>query len=135
LQKARKQKDEQMMLRRTVRAALAMFIAGVISGGVAHAHPALEATDPGQGATVSSPREIRLTFTEDLIVKFSGLTVKDQNGRLVETTSPSIDPNHKRQLIVPIAKALQPGTYDVDWHAVSVDTHRVSGHFSFKVGQ
>jgi methionine-rich copper-binding protein CopC len=132
---SRTQKDGQMMLRKTVRATLAILVAGVISGGVVHAHPALEATDPGQGATVSSPKEIRLTFTEDLVIKFSGLTVKDQNGGLVETTSPSIDPNHKRQLIVPIAKALQPGTYDVDWHAVSVDTHRVSGHFSFKVGQ
>jgi methionine-rich copper-binding protein CopC len=90
---------------------------------------------PGQGATVSSPREIRLTFTEDLVAKFSGLTVKDQTGHLVETASPSLDPNHKRLLIVPIPNALPPGTYDVDWHAVSVDTHRVSGHFSFKVAQ
>jgi len=50
-------------------------------------------------------------------------------------TSPTVDPNHKRQLIVPISNSLQPGTYDVDWHAVSVDTHKVSGHFSFKVAQ
>ena len=113
---------------------LAIFIAGFI-GGVAHAHPALETTDPGQGATVSSPREIRLTFTEDLVAKFSGLTVKDQSGHFVETANPSVDPNHKRQFIVPVSKPLPPGTYDVDWHAVSVDTHRVSGHFSFKVAQ
>jgi methionine-rich copper-binding protein CopC len=76
-----------------------------------------------------------LTFTEDLVAKFSGLTVKDQAGHPVETASPSVDPNHKRQLVVPIPSALPPGTYDVDWHAVSVDTHRVSGHFSFKVAQ
>jgi copper resistance protein C len=124
-----------MMLRKTVQATLAMLIAGVISGGIARAHPALETTDPGQGSTVSSPKEIRLTFTEDLIAKFSGLTLKDQSGRLVETASPTVDPNHKHQLIVPISKPLQPGAYDVDWHAVSVDTHRVSGHFSFKVAQ
>lgn len=48
--------------------------------------------DPAQGTTVSSPKEIRLTFTEDLIAKFSGLTVKDQSGRLVETANPSVDP-------------------------------------------
>lgn len=121
------------MLRKTVQATLAMLIAGVISGGVAQAHPALETADPGQGATISSPKEIRLTFTEDLIAKFSGLTVKDQSGHLVETARPAVDPNHKRQLIVPISQPLQPGTYDVEWHAVSVDTHKVSGHFSFKV--
>ena len=124
-----------MVLRKTVQATLAILIAGVVSGGVARAHPALETAVPGQGATVPSPKEIRLTFTEELIAKFSGLTVKDQSGHLVETASPTVDPNHRRQLIVPISKALQPGPYDVDWHAVSVDTHRVNGHFSFKVAQ
>src|SRR5215470_10095804 len=113
---------------------LAILFAGLI-GGVAYAHPALKTADPAQGATVSSPKEIRLTFTEDLVAKFSGLTVKDQSGNLVETASPSTDPNHKRELIVPISKPLSSGTYDVDWHAVSIDTHRVSGHFSFKVAQ
>ena len=123
-----------MLMRKTVQTALAVLTAGFI-GGMAHAHPALETAVPGQGATVSSPKEIRLTFTEDLVAKFSGLTVKDQNGQLIETASPSVDPNHKRLLIVPVPKALPPGTYDVDWHAVSVDTPRVSGHFLFKVAQ
>ena len=123
-----------MLPRKSVQTTLAVLIAGFM-GGLVHAHPALETTVPGQGATVSSPREIRLTFTEDLVVKFSGLTVKDQNGQLIETASPSVNPNHKRLLIVPIPRALLPGTYDVDWHAVSVDTHRVSGHFLFKVAQ
>jgi len=123
-----------MLPRKTVQATLAIAIASIIAG-VAHAHPALETADPGQGSTVSSPKEVRLTFTEDLIAKFSGLTVKDQSGHLIETASPTVDPNHKRQLIVPISNSLQPGTYDVDWHAVSVDTHKVSGHFSFKVAQ
>lgn len=123
-----------MMLRKIAQVTLAILVASLI-GGVARAHPALESADPGQGASVLSPKEIRLTFTEDLITKFSGLTVKDQGGHLVEMANPSVDPNHKRQLIVPIPKALEPGTYDVDWHAVSVDTHRVSGHFSFKVAQ
>ena len=123
-----------MLLRKTVQTTLAILVAGFM-GGMAHAHPALETAVPGQGATVSSPKEIRLTFTEDLVAKFSGLTVKDQTGHLVETAGPSVDPNHKRQLIVPISKPLQPGTYDVDWHAVSVDTHKVDGHFSFKVAQ
>ena len=123
-----------MMVRTTVQVSFAILVAGLITG-VAQAHPALEATDPGQGATVPSPKEIRLTFTEDLVAKFSGLTVQDQGGHLIETASPSVDPGHKHQLIVPVPKPLPPGTYDVDWHAVSVDTHRVSGHFSFKVAQ
>jgi methionine-rich copper-binding protein CopC len=123
-----------MLLRKSVQPTLVIVIAGFISA-VAYAHPALETAVPGQGATVSSPKEIRLIFTEDLVASFSGLTVKDQSGNLVETASPAVDSNHRRELVVPISKPLQPGTYDVDWHAVSVDTHRVSGHFSFKVAQ
>jgi copper resistance protein C len=122
------------MLRKTVQATLAILVPGLISG-VTHAHPALEAANPGQGATVSPPNEIRLTFTENVISKFSGLTVKDHSGSVIETGNPTTDPTDKRQLVVPIAKPLSPGTYDVDWQAVSVDTHRVSGHFSFKVAQ
>ncbi len=121
-------------MRKTVQATLAILIAGAISG-VAWAHPALQSAEPSQGSTVSSPKEIRLTFTEDLVAKFSGLSVKDGGGRPIETASPSVDPNQKRQLIVPIPKPLSPGTYNVDWHAVAADTHRVTGHFSFKVAQ
>ncbi len=123
-----------MLPRKTVQATLAMLIVGVI-GGVARAHPVLQSAQPGQGATVSSPKEIRLTFTEDLVAKFSGLTIKNESGEPVETASSSVDPNQKRQLVAPIAKPLSPGTYNVEWHAVSVDTHRVKGQFSFRVAQ
>ena len=121
-----------MPLRKTVRVTLAVLLTATV-GRMAWGHPVLEASDPGQGATVSSPKEIRLTFTENLIAKFSGLTIKDQSGRPIGTASPSVNPNDKRQLIVPISTPLPPGAYDVDWHAVGADTHRVTGHFSFRV--
>jgi methionine-rich copper-binding protein CopC len=105
----------------------------VTAGRIAWGHPVLEASDPEQGTTVSSPKEIRLTFTENLIATFSGLTIKDQSGRPIGTATPSVDPNDKRQLVVPISTPLPPGAYDVDWHVVGADTHRVTGHFSFRV--
>ena len=121
-----------MPLRKIVRVTLAVLLTAT-SGRMAWGHPVLEASDPGQGATVSSPKEVRLTFTENLIARFSGLTIKDQSGRAIGTASPSVDPNDKRQLSVPISTPLPPGAYDVDWHAVGADTHRVTGHFSFRV--
>jgi len=121
-----------MPLRKIVRVTLAVLLTAT-SGRMAWGHPVLEASDPGQGATVSSPKEVRLTFTENLIARFSGLTIKDQSGRAIGSASPSVDPNDKRQLIVPISTPLPPGAYDVDWHAVGADTHRVTGHFSFRV--
>lgn len=53
----------------------------------------------------------------------------------MDPAAPANDPNDKRQLVVPFIRPLPPGTYDVDWHAVSSDTHRVKGHFFFKVAQ
>jgi copper resistance protein C len=31
-------------------------------------------------------------------------------------------------------KSLSPGTYRVRWHALSVDTHKTEGSFTFRVG-
>jgi copper resistance protein C len=124
----------QMPMPIIIRATIAVLIAAV-GGGAAWAHPVLEASDPKRDTTVPAPKEIRLTFTENPITKFSGLTIKDRSGHPIETASPTVDPNDKRQLVVPIPIALPPGTYDVDWHVVSTDTHRVTGHFSFRVGQ
>ena len=38
------------------------------------------------------------------------------------------------ELRVPL-KALPPGTYQVTWRVLSVDTHRTQGNFTFHVGQ
>lgn len=39
----------------------------------------------------------------------------------------------QKQLIVPLADSLKPGTYTVDWHVVSVDGHKTKGHYTFSV--
>ena len=121
-------------MRKIAKTALTILVSTLISGW-AYAHPALEGSNPGQGATVPAPKEIRLTFSENVIPKFSGLTIKDNSGALIETAVPSTDPKDKRQLVVPIVKPLPPGAYDVEWHAVSVDTHKVNGRLLFKVAQ
>jgi methionine-rich copper-binding protein CopC len=38
-----------------------------------------------------------------------------------------------KTLVATLPRALPAGSYDAHWHAVSVDTHRVEGHFSFTV--
>jgi copper resistance protein C len=37
-----------------------------------------------------------------------------------------------RTLVIPL-KTLPPGTYQVEWHVTSVDTHKTEGHFVFSV--
>jgi methionine-rich copper-binding protein CopC len=96
-------------------------------------HPKLMATVPPADATAQSPQEIRLTFNEALVAKFSGVDLKDQAGKPVATGSVVADPKDQKQLVVPLKSPLAPGRYTVEWHAVSEDTHRVKGSYSFEV--
>jgi methionine-rich copper-binding protein CopC len=97
------------------------------------AHPKLTATIPAADTQTLSPQEIRLSFSEALVAKFSGLDLKDQDGKRVETGPAASDPKDRKQLIVPVKAVLAPGRYTVEWHAVSEDTHRVKGSYSFEV--
>ncbi len=90
------------------------------------------ATKDNAGA---APKEIRLTFSEAVIANFSGILLKDEAGKPVPTGSPQTDPNDQKQLVVPIPAPMAPGRYNVTWHAVSEDTHRVKGEYTFTVGR
>src|SRR5712672_3564037 len=104
------------MLRIAPMARLAFLVASLISTA-ANAHPELRTADPPVGGAIAgSPKEIRMTFTEGVIPKFSGVEVRDQSGRLIATGTATTDPNDKKQLVVPIQGPLPPGTYNVDWH-------------------
>jgi methionine-rich copper-binding protein CopC len=116
------------------RFAVAMIVASLSHIAAAFAHADLKSAEPAAGsAAASSPTEIRITFSESVIAKFSGVELKDQAGKLVATGQAAVDPADKRVLIVPISESLPAGSYRVDWHAVSEDTHRVKGTYSFKV--
>jgi methionine-rich copper-binding protein CopC len=52
---------------------------------------------------------------------------------VIATGKPATDPANKKQLLVPVQEQLPPGDYKVEWHAVSDDTHRVKGNYSFSV--
>ena len=113
--------------------ALAVIAAGLF-GGAAYAHPQLQAADPAPGsATATSPKQVRITFNENVIPQMSGVEVKDQTGKIVPTGKAATDPANKKLLVVPVNEQLPPGDYKVEWHAVSDDTHRVKGSFSFSV--
>jgi methionine-rich copper-binding protein CopC len=112
-----------------------VLVAAVSSFAVqpAFAHPKLTATVPAADAQAQPPQEIRLSFSEALVAKFSGLDLKDQEGKRVETGPAASDPKDGKQLVAPVKAVLAPGRYTVEWHAVSEDTHRVKGSYSFEV--
>jgi methionine-rich copper-binding protein CopC len=110
------------------------ILAAIFLAGPAFAHPKLDSAIPAADVSViASPKEIKLNFSEGIIAKFSGLELKDEGGRAVSTGDPVTDPKDPKQLVVPVSTTLAPGRYTINWHAVSEDTHKVSGDYSFRV--
>jgi methionine-rich copper-binding protein CopC len=105
------------------------------SSAFAHAH--LESQLPAADSEVTSPKELRLNFSEGVEEKFTKVAISlDGPGdsiEIIQTQSVVTDPANKKALIVVPAVPLAPGTYKVEWHAVSVDTHKSEGVYRFKV--
>ena len=108
----------------------ALLLAGTISA--ADAHAMLDHASPAVGSTVAkAPSRLILTFTEPIEPAFSGATVRNAAGQRVDTGARA--GSGKTALEVSL-KSLPPGTYKVNWHVLSVDTHKSKGSFSFTVG-
>jgi copper resistance protein C len=104
----------------------------VIVGTAAEAHAFLDHAEPRVGSTVpTAPRELSLFYTQNLEPAFSSVEVSDANGKRVDLGKPSISASVMRVKL----KQLSPGTYNVRWHVLSVDTHTTEGSFTFHVGQ
>jgi copper resistance protein C len=102
------------------------------AGTAARAHALLDHAEPRVGNKVaSSPHEVTLWFTQKLEPAFSTVTVTNAAGERVDSGKPRVSGN---QMSVPL-RAGGAGTYHVNWHVLSVDTHTTEGNFSFQVSQ
>ena len=114
---------------RTFLVLLCLFAAAASSGVQAHAF--LDHASPLVGSTVqSAPHEVVLTFTQNLEAAFSTVEVTDSNGARVDQGKASVSGNTMRIGL----KSIGSGSYKVNWHALSVDTHTTQGSFAFHVG-
>jgi copper resistance protein C len=120
-----------MMRKAILRTATSLVVALAATAALAHAQ--LEKAVPAVGATVAPPSEVRLKFSEGVEPRFSGIALAAEGGAAVSLGRPSVDPADNSVLIAKIEKPLLPGLYTVTWHAVSVDTHRTQGSFTFTV--
>lgn len=101
-----------------------------VSAAAAYAHASLAHASPSVGSTMNvAPHEVILTFTESLEAAFSKLTVTDVNGTDVSQGKAQVNDNTMRTSLKP----LNPGIYKVNWRAVSTDTHKIEGSFTFSV--
>jgi copper resistance protein C len=115
---------------RTVTLIASLLIAALAST-VAQAHAFLDHATPAVGSTVqTAPNELTLLFTQNLEAAFSSVQVTGPDGARIDQGKPQISGN---TMVIAI-KAGGPGTYHVQWHAVSVDTHTTQGAYTFTVG-
>jgi methionine-rich copper-binding protein CopC len=99
----------------------------------ASAHALLLKAVPGVGSTVHAPpAAVTLRFSEGVEPTFSTIVVGDGGGVHYEAAAPQTAPGDPKTLSVTL-KPLAPGTYTVEWHATSVDTHKTEGKFTFTV--
>ncbi|MET7756536.1 copper resistance protein CopC [Streptomyces sp. NPDC005389] len=117
---------------------LAAALLGTLLAGAApaSAHAALTGSDPKDGAVVATaPKEVNLTFSEQVAMSADSIRVLDPAGRRADTgeildlCSGSIV-----RYGVALRAGLPDGTYTVAWQTVSADSHPISGAFTFSIG-
>ena len=115
--------------------ALAALLIAQAAPGSAMAHALLKAAIPAPGSTISAaPAEVAITFSEGVEPGFSKIVVQDAKGQSVTDGPLHHAGSADNQLAAPLKK-LGAGAYTVIWHAVSVDTHKTHGTFTFTVTQ
>ncbi|WP_408335039.1 copper resistance CopC family protein [Paraburkholderia sp. RL17-337-BIB-A] len=109
-----------------------LMIAGFVFASAAFAHVFPAKQEPGAGATVASPAQVRVMFDGPLEPSFSSLTVTDASGKQVNTEKSAVDARQAALIVVPLPP-LVAGRYTVHWVAVASDGHRTHGDYGFQV--
>jgi methionine-rich copper-binding protein CopC len=128
-----------------IRPRLLTFAAAALLplAGAAQAHPHLLSSTPAEGASTAPTNRIELHFSEPLVLRFTGADLTQtsmmMNGRMtnmqmrVGALTTALAPNDPKTLVLTAHANLSPGAYRLQWHAVSTDTHRVTGALTFTV--
>ena len=114
-----------------LRALLLLAALAAATQALAHAHLD-RASPPANGSLRSAPREVSISFSENLEGSFSSITVVDAAGARVDEGNAQVDSRNRKILRVSL-KPLPPGRYRVNWRVLSVDTHKTEGSYSFRV--
>lgn len=103
------------------------------------AHPRLVSSQPAINAAVSPTNRIALTFSErllpsmsDMEVTMTGMPGMPSHTMKMSGFKTSVEADGK-SLVATFSRPLMAGTYQVQWHAVSTDTHRIQGRVDFTV--
>jgi len=96
------------------------------------AHAQIQRSSPAAESELSSaPREIRITYTENINGDLSTATLWTESG---DSVSVKLSTENDNVLILTPSSDLADGVYKVKWQVLSVDTHVTEGSFRFAVG-
>ncbi|WP_314586373.1 CopD family protein [Paenibacillus terrigena] len=96
------------------------------------AHAQIQRSSPAAESELSSaPREIRITYTENINGDLSAATLWTESG---DSVSVKLSTENDNVLILTPSSDLADGVYKVKWQVLSVDTHVTEGSFRFAVG-
>ncbi len=107
---------------------------------VAMAHPKLLSSTPAANATVAKPTKLTLSFSEKLLAPLSGVDLvmtgmpgmADHGPMPVKGFKTAVEGDGKT-MVVTLPRALPAGNYDLNWHIVGADQHKIAGKYSFSV--
>ena len=119
---------------------IAAAIALTVLPGAAFAHSKMVSSNPAANATVAKPTRLSLTFSEKFLAPMSGVDLvmtgmpgmADHAPMPIKGFKTSVAPDGKT-MIVTLPRALPAGSYDLKWHIVGADQHKMEGGYSFKV--
>jgi methionine-rich copper-binding protein CopC len=105
-------------------------VAALLGATAAEAHAKLVSANPAADTTVGTPKQLVLKFNEKLQPRFSGLDVSMPGMAAPMKVSVAKD---RMTMIARPKTRLMAGVYTVKWHAVTADTHRMEGAYTFTV--
>lgn len=98
----------------------------------AQAHPRLLKATPAADSRTEAPRQISLSFNEELDLALTRVTVL-HGDMWVRPDSVQLAVGDAKTVIATFGTALAPGRYTVRWQVSGDDGHPVRGEFSFDV--
>ena len=96
-------------------------------------HFALTRSVPAADATVASPAEVRLWFTEPATDNSVSIRLVNAGGTALETPAATRDEADAKVYAIALARPVPAGRYTVAWRGIGDDGHVVQGEFAFTV--
>ncbi|MEP6779768.1 MAG: copper resistance protein CopC, partial [Gemmatimonadaceae bacterium] len=135
------------LMSRSIRAAIAVAITAVTILGttqqsataasapnLVRRHMALTKSEPKSDDTVTSPKAIKLWFSEKVAASAVTIKLTDSKHAMIALGKVTVAAGMQNApAVATIASSLATGQYDVEWKALASDGHPASGKFLFQV--